>query len=62
VQYYTKIVVETPNSGKAYEAQLALKRLNSEHPELKAPIPDIDIFRKNDTVKQTPGTMEKIND
>lgn len=38
VRYYTKIIRETPNSGKAYESQQALKRLG-------APVPEITIFR-----------------
>ena len=37
VRYYTKIVEVVPTSGKAYEAQLALKRLG-------APVPEIHIF------------------
>ena len=36
VRYYTKVVTDTPNSGKAYEAQLALKRLG-------APVPEINL-------------------
>jgi tetratricopeptide (TPR) repeat protein len=38
VTYYTKIITETPQSGKGYESQLALRRLG-------APVPDIHIFR-----------------
>jgi len=37
VTYYTKIINFTPTSGKAYESQLALKRLG-------APVPEITIF------------------
>jgi tetratricopeptide (TPR) repeat protein len=37
VKFYTKVIVETPTGGKAYEAQLALKRLG-------APVPEITIF------------------
>lgn len=37
VRYYTKIIKETPTSGKAYESQLALKRLG-------APVPEIELF------------------
>jgi hypothetical protein len=37
VKFYTKVVTETPTGGKAYEAQLALKRLG-------APVPEITIF------------------
>jgi tetratricopeptide (TPR) repeat protein len=33
VKYYTKIINETPNSGKAYESQLALRRLGAPVPE-----------------------------
>ena len=35
VTYYTKIVTITPTSGKAYEAQSALKRLGAPVPEIK---------------------------
>jgi|GEM_PF-1996763 len=37
VTFYTKIIKETPTSGKAYESQLALKRLG-------APVPPIELF------------------
>ncbi len=37
-KFYTKIIVETPYSGKAYESQLALKRLGM-------PVPEIQIFK-----------------
>ena len=37
--YYTKIVTDAPTSGKAYEAQLALRRL-------KVSVPDIQLFRR----------------
>lgn len=39
VRYYTRIITQTPTSGKAYESQLALKRLG-------APVPPIELFRK----------------
>ena len=35
IEFYTKIVRLTPTSGKAYEAQLALKRLGAPVPELR---------------------------
>ena len=38
VTYYTKIVTDAPASGKAYEAQMALRRLG-------APVPEIRLFR-----------------
>ena len=38
VQYYTKIITDEPTSGKAYEAQVALRRLG-------APVPEITIFK-----------------
>ena len=34
VKYYTKIVIETPTSGKAYESQRALERLGAPEPEV----------------------------
>lgn len=41
ITYYTKIIEKTPTSGKAYESQLALKRLG-------APVPQIKLFRAGD--------------
>ncbi|HEY3593323.1 MAG TPA: tetratricopeptide repeat protein [Polyangiaceae bacterium] len=38
IKYYTKIIDETPNSGKAYESALALRRLG-------APVPDTAMTR-----------------
>ena len=38
IQYYTKIIVKTPTSGKAYESQLALRNLG-------APVPEIELFK-----------------
>ncbi len=35
IEFYTKIIRITPTSGKAYEAQLALKRLGAPVPELR---------------------------
>ena len=35
IKYYTKNIIETPNSGKAYESQLALKRLGAPAPEIQ---------------------------
>lgn len=35
IEYYTKIIVKTPTSGKAYESQLALKRLGAEVPPIR---------------------------
>lgn len=37
ITYFTKIIQKTPTSGKAYESQLALKRLG-------APVPRIELF------------------
>lgn len=39
VRYYTKIIEKTPTSGKAYESQLALKRMG-------APVPPIELFER----------------
>ena len=47
ITFYTKIIEKTPTSGKAYEAQLALKRLG-------APVPEIQLFRAGD--KTQPAT------
>lgn len=49
-KYYGKIIIETPNSGKAYESQLAIRRLNTENPGLNAPVPKINIFRNTDII------------
>jgi tetratricopeptide (TPR) repeat protein len=48
IYYYTKVITDTPNSGKAYEAQLALKRLG-------APVPEISLFRKAATTRPAGG-------
>jgi tetratricopeptide (TPR) repeat protein len=50
IRYYTQIVTDTPNSGKAYESQLALKRLG-------APVPAIQIRRKSVTRPTTQEAM-----
>lgn len=34
IKYYRKIIIETPQSGKAYESQLAMRRLGAEPPEI----------------------------
>jgi len=44
IKYYTKIIRETPNSGKAYESQLALRRLGV--PEEQ--IPRITILKQEE--------------
>lgn len=48
IKYYTKIINTTPNSGKAYESSLALKRLG-------APVPEINILRKVATTQPVQG-------
>ena len=35
IAYYRKIIIKTPTSGKAYESQLALKRLGVEPPRIE---------------------------
>jgi tetratricopeptide (TPR) repeat protein len=35
VEYYKKIITKTPTSGKAYEAQLALKKMGIEPPKIE---------------------------
>jgi tetratricopeptide (TPR) repeat protein len=39
--YYTRIIQKTPTSGKAYESQLALRRLG-------APVPPIQLFQRQE--------------
>lgn len=52
IGYYTRIIQKTPTSGKAYESQLALKRLG-------APVPQIRLFRAGDAKPATaPATGE----
>lgn len=60
-KYYTKIIVETPNSGKAYEAQLAIRRLNTENPTLNAPVPKINIFRNTEVIGQNHTDGDKTH-
>jgi tetratricopeptide (TPR) repeat protein len=35
IRYYTKVIVETPSTGKAWESELALKRLGAPPPPMK---------------------------
>ena len=46
VRYYRKIIIDAPNSGRGYDAQLELKRLRDAHPELQMEIPELRRFRK----------------
>jgi tetratricopeptide (TPR) repeat protein len=48
IKYYTKIITTTPNSGKAYESSLALKRLG-------APVPEINILKTRTTTRPAEG-------
>ena len=52
IEYYTKVITQTPTSGKAYQSQLALKRLG-------APVPEIKLFEERReqaaTTKPTPA-------
>lgn len=48
IKYYTKIIKETPTTGKAYEAQVALR-------ELGAPVPEIEIFEPSP--EEAPSTQ-----
>lgn len=48
-RYYTKILVETPTSGKAYESLEALKRLGK-------PIPDVTRFSRDATEPGSSGS------
>ena len=47
VAYYTKVITKTPTSGKAFESQLALKRMG-------APVPPIELFEK----RRSPATTQ----
>src|SRR5699024_5230576 len=53
VGYYARVIVETPTSGKAYESQLALQRLD-------APVPEITLFSQGATTRPAgaPATQE----
>jgi len=44
IRYYQKIVIVTPTSGRAYESQMALKRLAARYPDRTIEIPTIEIF------------------
>lgn len=52
--YYTKIIVETPYSGKAYESQLALKAMG-------LPAPEIKLFKASATTAPV-GNVGAAND
>lgn len=60
-KYYAKIIIETPSSGKAYESQLAIRRLNSENPTLNAPVPKINIFRNAEIIGHTNNPSERTH-
>jgi tetratricopeptide (TPR) repeat protein len=47
-KYYAKIITETPNSGKAYEAMVALQRLGR-------PVPQTMLFKNVPTTLPTEG-------
>ncbi len=54
IKYYTQIIDQTPTSGKAFESQLALKRLG-------APVPEIDLAHKKSARPATqPATQEGL--
>ncbi|MHB1156144.1 MAG: tetratricopeptide repeat protein [Phycisphaerales bacterium] len=44
VTYYKKIVTEAPRSGRAWEAQQALRRIGEAHPEMRIVIPELRSF------------------
>lgn len=45
VAYYQKIIRNAPTSGRAYEAQIALRRLAAGHPEVTIEVPPIRLFQ-----------------
>ncbi|MFG0247824.1 MAG: tetratricopeptide repeat protein [Phycisphaeraceae bacterium JB051] len=45
IDYYQKIIKITPTSGRAFEAQLALKELAKAHPDKNINVPDIDLYQ-----------------
>ncbi|MGF1632914.1 MAG: tetratricopeptide repeat protein [Phycisphaerae bacterium] len=45
IAFYQRIITETPRSGRAYESQLALKRLREETDDPSIAIPEIKLFR-----------------
>ena len=46
IAYYSKVITKTPTSGKAFEAQLALKRMG-------VPVPSIDLFERRENQATT---------
>ena len=52
IEYYKKIITKTPTSGKAYEAQLALKKLGVEPPKIE--LFDIVASKQNSDAAATP--------
>ena len=43
-RYYQKVIRETPRSGRAFEAQLALRRLAEAHPDAAIVVPEISLL------------------
>ncbi len=41
VEFYRRVILEAPRSGRTFEAQLALRRLAAAHPELNVEVPEL---------------------
>ncbi len=54
IKYYTLIINQTPTSGKAYESQLALRRLG-------APAPEIDLIHKSSVQPATRPAGQEVS-
>ena len=49
VDYYRRVIVEAPRSGRAFSAQLALEDLRRRRPELGIEIPPLEMLLSDDT-------------
>lgn len=58
VTYYKKIVTDAPRSGRAWEAQQALRRISEAHPEMRIVIPELRSFM-GDTMRETTDQPEQ---
>lgn len=52
VRYYRKIILETPKSGNAFEAQLALFELRDSHPTMQIEVPEIPNLLHTDPMEE----------
>lgn len=63
IRYYQKIILETPRSGKAFEAQLALREIAEQFPDRQIEVPEVPqllggSFAPDEDPAQSPDASE----